>query len=382
MNPISLYYLSFENIKKYFSQNKGKNESLIFTRAPLLKYIHYRWARDVVFKLSIIAEPFFSLLIVTARLVPWGGKATFTKRQRLSSMLYMVNSPIFVDRVKAAGKYEESIDWMYSIDVDKKHWDVDKRCHSIFEYVSLWNVMWAYVLSIITIIGAQTKLKFRYVFRTFNSFDFFLTYYVLKNIPKETTICFCNQMDRWAILFDNAPQKNKILFQHGIEAPSADWPVKLKYTDTAYVLSMEESELLFKSVFKVKPMNVYLMKPTIELTKMNDDDKFKVLIVGFPGYLMFEKEKAVVNALANENTIVYLKPHPGKEDMTKYINLENEYRQCKIIREKLFPDVDVVVSYRSTLAVEYQLYKKTVLFYSDYSVEKIIERIKELRSQM
>ena len=144
-----------------------------------------------------------------------------------------------------------------------------------------------------------------------------------------------------------------------------------------YVLSIAETTNLFKAAFKVKPTNVYQLKPTIELTEMRNDDNFKILIVGFPGYLRFDKELSIIKAFAQEGYSVYLKPHPGKEDMTTYLNLEKKYRNCKIILGKLFPDVDAVCSYRSTLAVEYQAHGKFVMMYDECSVEKMIEKIKE-----
>ena len=321
-----------------------------------------------------------SLLIVTILLIPYCFRALFTKRQPLGEELYIDNCPLLKGRIIAAGKYETAKDWLYSFDVDKKDWDRTKRCHSIFEYVSAWDVIKAYCLSVVAILGAQFKLEFKFVFRTFNSFEFFLLYYVLRNMSPDITLCFCNQMDRYAILFDHAPQKNRVLFQHGIEMPTADWPIKFERTDTVYVLSMEETKNLFKAAFKVKPTHIYQLKPTIELSPVDTDGDYSILIVGFPGYLLFEKEQALVKAFAQDGYRVYLKPHPGKEDMTTYLNLEKEYKNCKIILEKKFPDVDAVCSYRSTLAVEYQAHGKFVMMYDDYSVEEMIEKIKEQKA--
>lgn len=380
MNPIKLYYLSFENIKKYFSSIEDKNKSLIFNRVPILSKIHAPWLQTVIYKLCIVLEPLVSLLIVTVLLIPYCFRALFTKRQQLSEELYIDNCPLLKGRTIAAGKYETAKDWLYSFDVNKKDWDRTKRCHSIFEFVGVWDVIKAYCLSVVAILGAQFKLKFKFVFRTFNSFEFFLLYYVLRNISPDITLCFCNQMDRYAILFDHAPQKNRVLFQHGIEMPTADWPVKFERTDTVYVLSMEETKNLFKAAFKVKPTHIYQLKPTIGLSPVDVDGDYSILIVGFPGYLLFEKEHTLVKAFAQDGYKVYLKPHPGKEDMTTYLNLEKEYKNCKIILEKKFPDVDAVCSYRSTLAVEYQAHGKFVMMYDDYSVEEMIEKIKEQKA--
>ncbi len=381
MNPIELYYLSFENIKKYFSSVDNKNKSLIFNRVPILSKVRAPWLQTVFYKLCIVMEPLASLLIVTVMLIPYCIKSLFTGRQPLSEELYIDNCPLLKGRTIAAGKYETAKDWLYSFDVNKKDWDSTKRCHSVFEYVSIGDVIKAYFLSVAAILGAQTKLKFKFVFRTFNSFEFFLMYYLLRNISLDITLCFCNQMDRWAILFDHAPQRNRVLFQHGIEMPTADWPVKFERTDTVYVLSMEETKNLFRAAFKVKPTHIYQLKPTIELSPIDTDGVCSILIVGFPGYLLFEKEKALVEAFAQDEYKVYLKPHPGKEDMTMYLNLEKEYKNCKIILEKRFPDVDAVCSYRSTLAVEYQAHGKFVMMYDDYSVEEMIEKIKEMKNQ-
>ena len=381
MSPIYLYNLHFENIKIYMSKVKGKNKSLIFNRVPLLHYVKSGWLQSVLYKFCIFLEPFASLFIVTLMLIPYSLKAIITKGQPLSSELYIDNCPLLKGRTISAGKYEQSVDWLYSFDVPKKNWDHTKRCHSLFEYVNILDVFKSYVLSIIAILGAQYYLQFKFVFRTYNSFEFFLTYYVLKNISPDITLCFCNQMDRWAILFDRAPQKNRILFQHGIEMPTADWPVKFEHTDSVYVLSMEETDNLLKAAFKVKPTHIFQLKPTIELTKMDDTNLFTVLIVGYPGYLMYDKESAIVKAFAQEHYFVYLKPHPGKEDMTKYLILEKAYKNCKIILQKVFPDVDAVCSYRSTLAVEYQAHGKFVMMYDDYSVEEMIEKITELKEK-
>ena len=381
MNPISLYYLSFRNITKYFDSIENKNKSLIFNRIPLLNKVHSHRLQNIIYKFCIIAEPIVSLLIISILLLPFLFAAIFCRRQPLSSELYIDNCPLLKGRTISAGKYDDSKDWLYSLDVNKKDWDKAKRCHSIFEYVDVWDVIKAYILSVFAILGAQTHLKCKYVFRTFNSFEFFLMYYLLRNISPDITLCFCNQMDRYAILFDHAPQKNRVLFQHGIEMPTADWPVKFERTDTVYVLSMEETKNLFKATFKVKPTHIYQLKPTIELSPVENDANYSILIVGFPGYLLFENEQAIVKAFARDGYKVYLKPHPGKEDVTKYLNLEKEYKNCKIILEKKFPDVDAVCSYRSTLAVEYQAHGKFVMMYDDYSVEEMIVKIRELRSQ-
>ncbi len=375
MNPLRIYFKSIDNYISYFGSIPNKNRSLIFNRVPLLNSIHKRWIQSVIWALCLITEPFASLLIVTIRVIPWSVKSLMTKRQEMSEKLFIENGLIMKDRVKSARLYEESKDWLYLIDISADFWDKSKRCHCIFEYITIYEVLKSYIISLITIAVAQTKIRFKYVLRTYNCFDYYLTYYTLRNIPQSTTLYFCNQGDRWVCLFDLAPQKCKIFLQHGIEPPDYRTPYRFKNIDTAYVLSMPEYENLLKADFDNKPNHVYVMDPTIKLTTIESDFDFKVLIVGFPGYLMFDNESSIVESLSDQNCQVILKPHPGKEDMTKYLNLEEKYHNCKILLEKIFPDVDVVISYRSTLAVEYQVYDKLVMFYDEHSNEQIVHKV-------
>ena len=50
---------------------------------------------------------------------------------------------------------------------------------------------------------------------------------------------------------------------------------------------------------------------------------------------------------------LYIKPHPGDKDNPEYPKMAERY-QCIIIPKTGYPHVDVVVSYDSTLADEYE----------------------------
>lgn len=377
MNVISLYLHGLENLAAFFDRIENKNKSVLFTRVPGIKNIKSDKAKRIIWGTCIATEPFVSFVIETVKLIPNLFKSAVTRKKGvIPDRLYLAHCPLLKQRTISAGVYDEATDWLYPMSASKEDMDASKTIRSIFEHLNVLDVLWAYCMAVTATFTSLKVTKFKYLMRNYPAFEYCLTYRYLRKIPRSTTICFANQVDRWALLFDNAPQ-DKILFQHGIETPDADWPNKLGNIDTVYVLSRNESELLFRAVFSRKPSMVHVMAPTISLTPV-DKNKYTILIVGFPGYGKFDKEKCIIETFDHAPYYVYLKPHPGKEDMTKYQNLTDAHPDTsKLVMEQKFPDVDVVISYRSTLAVEYQAHNKKVLLYNDYSIDQIIELIKQ-----
>lgn len=375
MNVIRIYLKGLENLIAYYCRIKNKNRTVLFNRVPIIKHFKTSKIQDIIWVICVVIEPFVSFVIETFLLIPYQFKSIVTPKKPISDKLYIDNCPLLKKRTISAGVYETSEDWLYSFQVSDKEKDITKTIHSLFEYLNWLDVLVAYILAVIATFLSIKVTRFKYVMRNYSAFEYCLTDRYLRKIPESTTICFCNQMDKWALLFDNAPL-NKILFQHGIETPTANWPNKLKNIDTVYVLSLEESESLFRAAFNKRPKTIHVMAPTISLTPVSKTN-YTILVVGFPGYGMFDKEKAIVKTFCHAPFYVYLKPHPGKEDMSGYKNLADAHPEsCKLVLEQMFPDVEVVVSYRSTLAVEYQAYNKKVLLYNDYSIDEIIEYIR------
>lgn len=374
---LNIYYLSLKNNSKFFRENLS-NENVFFARFPILKNVHSQLIRKIIWKICCFVDPIISLIVITVQLIPYLVRSCVVKPQPIEKQLFIDNCPLLRARAISAGVYDTSVDWLYSFSVHPKKWDKQKRCHSIFEYVSFIDVIWSYLLSFWSVLTTPFIIRFKYVLGTYSCFEYFLTYFFLQNISDDITLCFCNQVDRWAVLFDRAPQKNKILFQHGIEALIADWPVKFEHTNTAYVFSEKEAQRLFKAAFKVNPQNVFLLPPTIKLEPISQESKISVLIVGYPGYGLFDRESFLIKSLQSDDILLFFKPHPGKHDISRYEELKKEF-DFVLILDQLFPDVDIVISYQSTLAVEYLAYNKKVLFYEDNSVDEIVEKVKESR---
>ena len=69
-----------------------------------------------------------------------------------------------------------------------------------------------------------------------------------------------------------------------------------------------------------------------------------------------------------------LKPHP-MDDLVYYQKKESEYPSIIILSKFEYPKVDLIISYDSTLADEYEMKGIDVLRYNDENFESTIQSI-------
>jgi hypothetical protein len=101
------------------------------------------------------------------------------------------------------------------------------------------------------------------------------------------------------------------------------------------------------------------LKPTIRLTKCSGSKK-KVLIVSCITF--YDREVEILKDLKGLDVEVYLKAHPGLTNDACYRKIQKEYG-FNYITENIFPKVDFVISYDSTLAYEYMAWNIPVYMY-------------------
>lgn len=371
-HPIKLYISHYANIIAYINKKKNRNLDFFYSRIPKnFQFVfNNRCSQYIFWKLAIITEPIISLVIVTILLLPFIVLSIIIRKKKITNKLYLSYAILLRKRVEIADLYSSSTDWLYPLFIPTSMEKVvDKNVHNVFEGINVLDVFKAYLYSIFTILISVFFLRFKYLFRNYVCFEYYLTADFLKKLSNDVEISFANQIDRWAILFDHAPQKRKVLFQHGIEMPESDWPIKLKNITLLYALSKNEAKLLIKATILSKPI-VRILPPTIQLTNYNVENKSNVLIVGYPAYGLFDKERDLIYGIDLDKVNLFLKLHPGVQDISKYKELQRK-RNYILIENDTFPNVDFVISYRSTLAVEYEVYNKCVLFYNDYSIEEI-----------
>ena len=225
---------------------------------------------------------------------------------------------------------------------------------------------------------------------SFHAFKWFIVDLSLRHIPVNVEIIYSNLIDRNAILYDNLPHFNKSIIQHGTlysfhnqyneklyEIKTVACKIYVRKNvyksapTTVYYLSENDKTAFIESVIRNTPNYIFIgygFKPT------EKPQKKSVLIIG--NYTFYSKlEESVLLQLQNTDVDIYLKNHPTLGDDC-YNIFKGKYRFEYIEgKSERFPDVDIVISYESTLAYEYESIGTKVLFYEDMDTQRVAEEV-------
>lgn len=251
---------------------------------------------------------------------------------------------------------------------------VDKdKIISIYSLSTIHEVFCAFYLSCISpfIIKGMGKPMFFWVF-SYTSFKWFLTFQVLNRLGLKS-VCFANHYDRWAVLFDNLDVPEKIMMQHGILSEKVGPPTKLMTVNELYCYNQKEADIFFNSVILTR-CHVNFIKLSLELFDIPGNGGTSVLFLScLP--ITFEIERECMEKLQDFNLI--LKPHPVFP-IKAFLDLRKDINFNLIEDSTLFPRVDLVVSYKSTLAYEYKSCGIPVIFYEKGdSPESIVKLVRD-----
>lgn len=247
--------------------------------------------------------------------------------------------------------------WL-SLDIKGNGHVDENKMTSIYFLCNVQEVFYALYLSCISpfMIRKISKPMFSWVF-SYTSFKWFLTFQVLERL-KLKSICFANHYDRWAVLFDNLDVPEKTLIQHGILSEEITPPTKLKTINRLYCYNQKEADVFFNNVISSR-CDVNFIKLSLELFDIPRNGRTSVLFLScLP--ITFEIERECMEKLQDFDLI--LKPHPVFP-IKVYLDLRKNLNFNLIEDSTLFPKVDLVVSYKSTLAYEYQSSGIPVIFY-------------------
>ncbi len=205
----------------------------------------------------------------------------------------------------------------------------------------------------------KNKATMNWILHTYTAYRWFLSRIILFRIHAESYYT-AEHFDRWASLAGfvaSEQQKPLAIIQHGIltglnEKNEKQFPFniqnKIEGITSLYVYDVESKNIFLEKIIneKMNPV-VYFFKPTIELTKI-DENENAVLFVG--NTLCEDFHISVYKKLKQRNEVVaYYKPHPTVGPGTQVKNLD-----WIIISDKeFFPEVKVIISYPSTLVEEY-----------------------------
>lgn len=379
MNPTSLYLLHFANVNKFYDTCVDKKEELA-SRIPGCATIKNRFLLNCLWYVMVFIEPILSLVLVTFYMPFFLFKVIFRKRKPFTyKHIGLGFAGLARQRIRAVTEVYDNVDYyLYPINVDEVWVMPDKERHNVLEIVSAWEVLKAYFWSLITIVVATFKTHGKYLYRNSLCYEYLLTNYYLRRIPEDCTLYFVNHLDRWAVLFNLAPQKEKVLLQHGIEGADADWPVKLTNVTKAYIFANSQKERMKNAVLGHEPVFVE-MPPTISLTDMSSALQKNIVIVACDNYRFYDKEEYIIKRIIRKDIRIYIKIHPGKNDDQKYMEVKKSINDnIEIINTPTFPKVDAVISYKSTLGLEYEALNIPVFYYEDMSLDDIVKHINAL----
>lgn len=213
---------------------------------------------------------------------------------------------------------------------------------------------------------------------SYAAFDWYLTYFTL--IENEfTEVCFSNHYDRWAVLFDNLSCSSIVILQHGILNDRICPPIKLKNITLVYCYNAVQSVFFKERIIDSYKCSYRFFESYIKLVPLQNTEKLTLLLISCMS-ITFDYEMELFKALKNSKLDIYLKTHPTIP-FKPYIKPASDYN-IKLITDKgIFPKVDLVISYQSTLAFEYELLGVQVLYYEQDSVKDLIGKVNEMEAK-
>lgn len=289
--------------------------------------------------------------------------------------LFFINH--FLDRCKAAGVYEKSKYWIVGPAIDITKYNLSGKTIVNYKHYLMKVDAFRIFYSACTFL-LEYIIKVRTLNLIYKIWDFYEVYYSLRRIGKDSIYYFSNQSDKYALLFDQLPSKDKVLIQHGIVANWGCLPYRLENISKFYAMSNLTWQDAYKNLFSNTPYLI-LMNSTLFLYDI-PNSSYTVLIVAEIDYINIERN--ILEELSKDQTItIYLKKHPALMNDGCYRELQNKYK-FNYITEKKFPKVDFVISYYSTLAYEYMAHGIPVYMYmskQDFSIVRMMSQLSENR---
>ncbi len=251
---------------------------------------------------------------------------------------------------------------------------------NIFSFLSINDLFISFHLSNIAVrkLFFRSKNSHSNILQSYTAYNWFLARIALEKLQGNFVIA--EHYDRWAVLVDSMVfEKNHLykngkkedfkftLFQHGIigipsNLMNNDFNLSLKYklecVTELFVYDIDSKNLFIKKVLSsncTKNLNkINFKEPSINIRLRATNASLIILFVGHPAceqlhVHLYKKLKCEFDFKA------YYKPHPLK-GISKLINDQDWI----IINDKSFyPSVDHLVSYPSTLVIQYAKLKIT-----------------------
>ena len=329
---------------------------------------------NITLPIILLVYDFFALILYIT------GTLFYKKKSVNNSRVFLSLSSGLINVSKRANICNEEDLWIYT-PFKNKYANEEKNTLCTLSIINIWHVLTAWLQSIIVRIQVLSRFGYRYFFLSQKAFEWFLLDFSLRKIPEETALYFANQQDRESILIDKLPHKTKVLVQHGGKYALRKEHPRLVYLDQfkIYVLKTSYKHSTFTRVYcfteleKAAFSYSFANKPEYVIIGYNFKTTFKpenksILLITEYGEF-FEKEKKIIKELQGVPAELYVKGHPT-QPQREYLKLKEK---CNFVflTGPNFPDVDLVLSYNSTLAHEYESIGTKVIYYDDIEIENI-----------
>lgn len=246
----------------------------------------------------------------------------------------------------------------------RKFFDDTFNSTTLLEGVNFCVLIKALILSVRLVFFQFFKYGRRdLLFRNYASYDFFVACFFFQQVDSSNQVVFTSTYDKWAYLFASL-DNYKIFVQHGYLARTMICK-KIGWVDECYCLNKEQIDCCVNKLFCNVPSRIVAMKEMrfTSQEKIINNGKHNILVIG--NHLFQDIQESTVRELfekAADKVNVYIKPHP-LDSIEPYSKIGKLYPDLIILEKVDFPKVDVVISYESTLAYEYNALGVPAVFY-------------------
>lgn len=348
-------YINFMNISRSFVKEQKEvsfvNRKLryVFThiglKSPKGDFTH--WANVIA-----ILEVAASLFILLGRFVAVVFQKLFSRHVEIYGLYMQAPLTWPAYRIKDMLRSVEGVE-AHSIKIPFIKNTYKEREIKVLSVISYKDIFDAFISAVAMIFYMERRFaKEDILFRSYASFEFFLTCRFVKRTESDNKFIYFNTFDRWAFLMCRA--NTEVYFiQHG-KLDYLTTLIRVGTPDVAYYVSPAQQTIVEDTLFANKPKEVRFRK-ILQFTHndilIRDNGKLNVLIVSVVSFI---KDVVKIVEMLGGKVNLYVKPHPSDKVMDTYNHLVEEYGVV-ILEKTAYPEVDVVLSYNSTLADEYDL---------------------------
>ncbi len=296
----------------------------------------------------VLLESIIGSLLVLFRFAYLTAKMPFVKKERYTGLSFIASLSMISFRVKDMLKAVRPSE-VCTLKIPFTLCDYKENEIDILSSLRFSDIFSSFVGSLSVIWTIYLKYGRRdFLFRSYSSFEYLLTCCFVKNATDNNSFVYYNTYDRWAFLMCNT--KESTFIQHGKLNDDLKL-IKVGTPHIAYYLNSSQKDVLDRVLFKSSVENV-LYRPCLECTNdsfLKHNGKKNVLLVCWS--MNIDKEWFMCRML-HKDVNLYIKPHPADKENTEYQKMVDELG-CVIVPKTSYPKVDIVISYDSTLADEY-----------------------------